>query len=439
MSALDQEFTLPAARPAAETVQTGRARRLWTSVHRWIGIVAGTYFFIAAVTGSILAFWQDIDEWLNRDIARVAVPAGDARYRPLDKLIAAAKAAMPAEALKRDAPINFRMPRHPAAAANVTYLIGLPDKEELAKARAAGVIPKIDFSAIEGHQIFIDPYSGRVTGERLMSKGLNPFSMPFIQIVNQLHLGLWIPFVGGLITALLALFLLIGVIDGLVLWWPRAGKWKRALTPKKNPSSERFIFDLHKIFGVYFSVVLVVSIFSGMYMNFKPPWRALVSTVSPLREKPADLHSQAANGRKPLSVDAAVAIVDRLSPDGALQYVNLPVGPDGVYKIGKHLDTEVNEVSTHRNVVLDQYSGDILFKEDPRDYTAGEKFFEWQYPLHSGEAFGNYGRAFMVFFGAVPAVLFVTGVIRWRQKRRARRAVARKAAAPPAFVEAERH
>jgi uncharacterized iron-regulated membrane protein len=426
MSALDNEFATRPGQTAVESARSGRMRKLWTSAHRWIGIIAGVYLVIAGVTGSILAFWQDIDEWLNRDIMSVAVPAPDAPYRPLSDIIAAARAAMPPEALKPGAPSVIKMPRHAGEAALMPYILGLPDKATLDEARRTKKLPNIDFSRIESHDVFVDPYRAVVTGERLSSKGLNPFSLPFIQMVNQLHLGLWIPFVGGLITAILALFLLISAVDGIVLWWPKSGKWKGALTFKRNASTERFVFDLHKIVGVYFGVVLLVSIFSGMYMNFKPPWRALVSLVSPLHEMHKDLHSQPANGRNPLSADEAVAIVDRIFPDGKLQYVQLPTSEDGVFTIGKRIDGEVNEVGTRRKLIIDQFNGVVLDKEDPREYGAGDKFFEWQYPLHSGEAFGNYGRAFMVFFGLVPVTLYVTGFIRWRHKRRAGKAMAQK-------------
>jgi len=427
MSAVENEIA--GARPTAEIPRGGRIRKIWTAVHRWIGIIAGVYIVIAGVTGSILAFWQDIDEWLNKDIMRVAAPAPNATYRPLSEIIAAAKAAMPEEARRADAPIAIKLPRHPGASISIPYFLGLPDKATLAEAKRTGDISKISISKLETRELFVDPYRAVIVGERLASKGLDPFSMPFIQIVNHLHLGLWIPFVGGLITAFLALFLLIGVVDGLALWWPRRGKWIGALTLKKNASTERFVFDLHKIFGVYFGAVLIISIFSGMYMNFKPPWRALVSLVSTVHEKPKNLHSQPANDRPPLTVEHAFAIADRVFPDGELQYVALPMGEDGVFAVGKRIRNEVNETGTHHTVTIDQYSGEVLHKIDPREYTLGEKFFEWQYPLHSGEAFGDYGRAFMVLFGAVPVVLYLTGFIRWRHKRRARRAADRKVAA----------
>lgn len=103
------------------------------------------------------------------------------------------------------------------------------------------------------------------------------------------------------------------------------------------------------------------------------------------------------------------------------------MGDDCLYTIGKRIDDEVNEADTHRFLIIDQHSGRILHKQDSRDYTAGEKFFERQCPLHSGEAFGYYGRAFMVVLGVAPAVLYVTGFIRWRHKRRARRAMQKSA------------
>jgi uncharacterized iron-regulated membrane protein len=73
----------------------------------------------------------------------------------------------------------------------------------------------------------------------------------------------------------------------------------------------------------------------------------------------------------------------------------------------------------HRQIWVDPYDGTILAVNDPHQYTAGQKFLEWQYPLHSGEAFGLPGRIFVLILGFVPLLLYVTGLIRWLQKRRA--------------------
>jgi hypothetical protein len=169
--------------------------------------------------------------------------------------------------------------------------------------------------------------------------------------------------------------------------------------------------------------VLVVIIFSGLYLIFGNQVRALVGVFSPvdahmLRE---DLKSEPANGRAPIGAAAAASIVDRLFPDGRLMDMGLP-GPEGAYVVGKRADNEVNTSEPRRRVAVDQYSGAVLQVQDPHDFTAGETFLNWQYPLHTGEAFGDPGRVFICMMGFVPALLYATGVTRWLQKRRIRQA-----------------
>jgi hypothetical protein len=120
-------------------------RQLWVRVHRYIGLFLGGLFVVVGLTGSILAYWQAIDEWLNKDIMRTAAPAGVISYRPLDEILAAANAAAPQGGM----PQALRMPRHASAAAAIFY-----------------IVPSDDGTA-DYHEIFVDPYTARVTGKRL--------------------------------------------------------------------------------------------------------------------------------------------------------------------------------------------------------------------------------------------------------------------------------
>jgi uncharacterized iron-regulated membrane protein len=395
-----------------------------------VGVIAGAYLVIAGLTGSVLAFWQDLDIWLNAGIMRVEEPFLNAPRRSPGEIIAAAKASMAPDLEAANAPIMLLLPRRADAAARIDYFLGLPSDQPLDEAAGgaepSATAPSFDMSKIEGHTIFVDPYRAQVTGRRAGGKITDPLGFPFVYMVMSLHCALlWEPF-GRLAVAAIGLLLLISVVDGVVLWWPRRGYWRKALTFKPNAGKERFVYDLHKTIGVYLGAVLIVSIFSGVYMNFKAPWRALVSLVSPVHEMSMDLKSGEARGRDPIDVDAAVKIADEIFPDGRLQTIMLPRGPRGAYLIGKRIENEVNQASTSRMLAIDQYSGDILAAQDPRRFSAGETFFEWMYPLHSGEAFGDVGRAFILVFGIVPSVLYATGFIRWRQKRRALRRAAGK-------------
>ena len=58
--------------------------------------------------------------------------------------------------------------------------------------------------------------------------------------------------------------------------------------------------------------------------------------------------------------------------------------------------------------------------------SAGETFLDWQWPLHSGKAFGWVGRILIFLCGLACPVIYMTGVIRWLQKRRAQQVKDRK-------------
>ncbi len=379
-------------------------RKLWLTIHKYIGLFVGVIFVLIGLTGSVLAFWQAIDEWLNADIMRVEIPAQPI-YRPLDEIFAAAKAAIPPSGM----PGAIQMPRHKGAAVDIYYT--LPTIEQ-----------KTDY-----YDVFVDPYTAKVSGQRLAMRGNSLLSQPFIHVVMDLHWTLLLGYDKAYVVGFAALFLLLSVLVGLYLWWPRNGTWRHALIIKRGASVERLTFDIHKTAGLYLSAVLIVLLFSGIYIIFKPQVRAIVQLFSPVREEPEDLKSTPIPGRPPLGLDAAASIADKIFHDGKLHSISLPTGPEGVYVVGKQADDEPNRAATYRNVTIDQYSGQVLHIQDRKKFTAGETFLEWQYPLHCGEAFGNIGRTFILLMGFVPLTLYVTGFLRWQQKRRARSDVMRNA------------
>jgi uncharacterized iron-regulated membrane protein len=52
----------------------------WLTVHKYVGLCLGAVFVVVGLTGSILAFWQAIDESLNKELLMVAVPNQPGRY-----------------------------------------------------------------------------------------------------------------------------------------------------------------------------------------------------------------------------------------------------------------------------------------------------------------------------------------------------------------------
>jgi len=94
--------------------------------------------------------------------------------------------------------------------------------------------------------------------------------------------------------------------------------------------------------------------------------------------------------------------------------------PTGVYRISISDVPNLSRFWSERQVTVGQYNGTILKVQDPGTRsTAGQTFIEWQWPLHSGRAFGWTWRILVFLTGLACPVLFVTGLIRWLQKRKA--------------------
>lgn len=374
------------------------ARKILLSIHRMIGLFGGAVFVVIALSGGLLAFREDIDEWLNAPLMRVDAPA-EATARTLDEMFAAAVAAMPPEAK----PERLTMPRHPRAAAAINYLVETDDLET------------------DVHQIFVDPYRAKVTGQRLLLHGEDQLSQPFVPILMAFHWTLLLGVANAFLIGALGVAVFVSILIGLYLWLPRNGDWRLGLKIKWGASPERIAYDAHRSVGLYFSAILLVTLFTGVAMIFKPMTRAATSLFSPVRAEPDFGRSSVDAGAAPIGLDAAVAAAHTALPAGRLHWILLPSGPDGVYVVGKQADDEPNRTKTYRNVGVDQYSGRVLQVQDRDDFSAGERALEWLFPLHSGEAFGAIGRPLMLLVGTTPLVLFATGVLRWRQKRARKR------------------
>ena len=134
------------------------------------------------------------------------------------------------------------------------------------------------------------------------------------------------------------------------------------------------------------------------------------------------MQSQRIGDAPRLAVDDAVRVASMNFPDATLRWIETPDGPSGTYRINLRVANEPGVRFPRTNVWIDQYSGEVLAIRDRQLNSAGDTLLDWLHPLHNGEAFGMAGRIVVAISGLIPLLLFVTGVMRWRQKRRARNA-----------------
>ncbi len=142
----------------------------------------------------------------------------------------------------------------------------------------------------------------------------------------------------------------------------------------------------------------------------------LIDYFSALRPAPKPLSVDTGSAR--ISLDDAVRIGQQLFPDAQLRWIETPDGNTGSYRINLYQPGEPGRRFPKSNVWVDQYSGRILAIANPRSFAAGDTLIGWLHPLHSGEALGMPGRLSVLIAGLICPLLFVTGLLRWLQKRR---------------------
>lgn len=369
-------------------------RQFWLSVHLWLGLILGFFFAIFGITGSILVFHAEIDELLNPTLLTVAQLAGNPDYKPLSEIFQVGILAMP----KQDQLTFADYPRNDEASFKLSFT------EPLATDQT------------QSWQIYVDPYTAKIIGKRLMVTSDSLIPKTFINFIFELHYALLLgKSPGYVIVSIISALLIISILTGLIVWWPLTGKWLQALIIKHKASTERFVFDLHKTSGFYSTLVLLPVIFSGIYMNLPENVVPVLELFSPVTYR-YWFHSTPTPGTESITMAQAVSIANQRYPSGRADWIYGATSPTGTYTVCKDGVEESGSILHRRCVVMDRYSGKILDVDDPVIGTAGEVFTHWQWPLHSGQAFGWTGRILVFLSGLACPVLFVTGVIRWLQK-----------------------
>ncbi|CAG0956220.1 hypothetical protein RHDC4_00406 [Rhodocyclaceae bacterium] len=373
-------------------------RKAWLQVHLWLGLCAGVVLTIAGITGSVLVFHHEIDEWLYPQALLVADGGGEAAYRPVADLQAAAAATLPAAARLAGA----TYPRHDGAAFSFRYAVPSP------------------VGGRDVVQVLVNPYAGTVSGTITRREAGRLLPATLVGFMFELHYALLAGATGEIILGVFSVALIFSLLTGLIAWWPLDGKWRRALTIKPGAGPIRRNYDLHQMAGFYFLPVLLAVLVSGIYWVLPRQFMAVMHMLSPETVRRYDVVS-ADGGSGLISLEDAVRRVRNRFPDGRPSWLYVPNERRPTTYTVCQEGIAGARFADRRCTVLDARLGRMLHVEEAGRGTAGDTFIAWQWPLHSGQAFGWPGRILVFLCGLACPLIFVTGYLRWWHKRRARR------------------
>jgi len=374
-------------------------------LHRWAGILLAGFLVLAGATGSFLAFHHEIDAWVAPELHRV--PSSSERAS-LDAIAARIET------------------RHPGLV--VGYFVFTPNPEASIRAvmntRAAAEAGRLDRDGAGQLEVFVDPHDGRLLGERRFGE-IALTRAHLVPMVYRLHMSLLLGEAGQWITASIAALWLAMLFIGLLLALPRLALLGRAFSVKWRASRARVFFDLHRSTGVALGWLLAVIAFTGMYMNLPPDvTEPVVKAVSPFTERPKAVRAkgESRDGSWRIGWDEALARARQVEPEHPLAIFGR-VESRGYYQLRFMPPGDIVDAGTRR-VFVSGRDGTVLGRFNDLEGTAADLFRVWQFPLHSGQAFGMPGRVAICAAGLLPMLLAFTGLWLWRRRVNLRRATA---------------
>jgi len=371
-------------------------------LHRWAGLVAGLWLFTAALTGAIMVFTDEIDHGLNPDLYTSSVgPTASA-----DAIAASVVGAFPGYA-----PNSINLPDHPGES-TIVFMRPAPGSG----------MPRVS------REIFVDSVTAKVIGVR--DRDALEFSRPgFTRLVIKLHYTLLMNDMGQWIFGLVALLWLLGHVVSVVLAFPSIREWKASFVIPRGARGYKFNFRAHRALALWFFPVTTVLALSAVYLNWNADFRAITGTVLPIT-KSYDQTRPKGEGdfTPPIGVQQAVDLASRHAPGAMVDGVSLMLDKD-LYRVRLFDRRDIDPTRGQRNIYIDSQTGAVRADEHIAGGAAGDVLLAWQFPLHSGKAFGWPGRIVIFLAGIVICLCVITGYAIYFRKRAVCRERLRKQAA----------
>ncbi len=446
-------------------------RYFWVLIHRYVGLTMALFLIVAGLTGSILAFYDELDDWLNPECSR-----GHTRIalqdKPLLNAFELCERALMSVSHARITNIDLEVKPDEA------YTVYLEPSIE----PAIGQPYPLDFDTLK-----LNPYTGtEVARSKTFGGAPGEFQFPItrkniLAFIYALHFNLALGETGGLVFGVVALAWTMDCFVGFYLTFPPRRKqslslienavkalsrgrglgegklkgsffiepphpnllpqgrrsrtfwqrWKSAWLIKWPASASRVNFDLHRASGLWVWIMLFIIAWSSVMFNlpqvynpvmgvlFKHPPEHSQQTVLPVTRPvtPADFRKAHAIGKR-LMAEQAKLHGFTVKREGWVQYVE----DDWLFHYSVNSDRDVSGQWAQTSISFDASTGKLAqLRPLPTGEYSGLTLQYWLWTLHMARIWGLPYKLFVCFMGLVTTMLSVTGIYIWYKKHRAAR------------------
>jgi uncharacterized iron-regulated membrane protein len=413
-------------------------RRFWVLVHRFAGLYMALFLVVAGLTGSILAFYPELDHWLNPEnsLEKTRVAVQDSPLlSPFDlrdqaqKLFPYASIHSVSLEIKPDAAYTFPLqPRlNPATGDNFPLAYD---------------------------SITLNPYTGKEIARNLvppLQEGYFPLTRKnILAFIYALHFQLALGEVGMQLFWLAAVLWTLDCFVGFYLTLPPRRRphihltkgqetrcfwqrWQVAWKIKWPTSLLRVNFDLHRAFGLWLwlmlftfawsSVMLEIHLFDKLppvydkvmkiFFDYPPEEPPRLKLAKPIPDPATDFRTAYAIGQKLMQAQGEARHF-KVKEAVSLYYDQ----NNGNFQYEAYTDRKMGVNNLTATVKFDATTGKLLWSYP---FAAGEysgfTIKTWLFSLHMAAIWGLPYKIIVCVMGLVITILSTTGVYIWLNKR----------------------
>ncbi|GJL55335.1 MAG: peptidase [Nitrospirales bacterium] len=408
-------------------------RPAWVLIHRYIGLVMALFLLVSGLTGSLLAFYDELDTAVNAEVMTVTPPSPQAQ--PLDPLLVREQV----------------QAAHPEGLVHWVNLNHQPDH-----ARTYFLDSRIDPATgkpfdLEYDTLFVNPYTGEILGARMwgdITQGMTNL-MPFLY---RLHYALALGTVGEYVFGIVALLWTVDCFIGAYLTFPARARsqstphgiqasaaprrqrhswimrWWPSWTMRWKSNRYKVNFDLHRAGGLWPWAMLLILAWSSVGFNLQEVYKPVmglfftgqtrvehVPTLDKPQPEPGIPWAQALEIGQGLMAKEAARKEFNVHEARSLSY-----DPGkGLYRYSVNSGRDLAEWGG-TSVWFDANTGVQRALYLPTGEASGDTVSAWLFALHMAAIWGMPFQIFMSMMGITVAVLSVTGVVIWWKKYTAR-------------------
>jgi uncharacterized iron-regulated membrane protein len=388
-----------------------KTRKFFNDIHLWAGLISGLVLVVVCFTGTVYVYNTEIRESAAKHLYSVNVPNGVEKL-PLNQLVEKVNNEFEGKIISVSVPFK-------------------PDRSVQVNVKKEG-----DQSR-SGTTYFINPYSGEILGNNAEPTWADVLMKDLFSLHRWLMLDrIEKPLIGELpnrtlgsyITGTATILFTIGVLTGMIIWFPKRIKnWKQGLKIKTG-NWKRMNHDLHNSLAFYSVIILFLMGATGPFWSF--PWyrEGLQRTLGTYQEPTAEVRpvnpptetetpkTELNGGESENSADFEKIILltdTHLNYEGSYR-VSLPQKPEDAIIVIK------NKTGFFAPAAGDkiQFGADLEIKEVQifRDKPLNERISSSIKSIHIGDVYGSFSKILYFLACLIATSLPVTGTLIWINK-----------------------